>query len=307
MKSRAPCRAPFSLFPFILGTLVLLSPCHLVTLSPCHLQAGEMKDEWPIDVTNMTQMRSLFGSHGYRPNRTITLNASGIRMKLPEGSPKESQTSLYSKFALAGDGEASFIYELLNVPAPKEGYGCGVGLAFDPEGGGYANIQRVIKSAKDSVYVLQISPEGASQKLMKKEYVQVPTTAKRGRIGLRRVKKELIFLAADDPGDELKEIGRLPFTDRTIRPVRIFVDAGGSPTMVDVRVRDLQMRAESLTGGVPTKEEAVSIWRYVWILAVIASLGLLFWRWHVHQRQFREENEEAPRGKPHLKKTGGAR
>ena len=64
-----------------------------------------MKDEWPIDVTNMTQMRSLFGSHGYRPNRTITLNASGIRMKLPEGAPKESQTSLYSKFALAGGGE----------------------------------------------------------------------------------------------------------------------------------------------------------------------------------------------------------
>src|SRR5260370_847799 len=114
-------------------------------------------------------------------NETSPSPASGIRMRLPEGSPKESQTSLYSKFALAGDGEVSFIYELLNVPAPNEGYGCGVGLAFDPEGGGYANIQRVIKSAKESVYVLQIAPEGTSQTLMKQEYRQVPTTAKRGR------------------------------------------------------------------------------------------------------------------------------
>ena len=79
MKSQAPFRAPFSLSPFILGTLFLLSPCHLVALSPCHLQAGEMKDEWPIDVTNMTQMRSLSTSEATRLSGEKAFAMAGVK------------------------------------------------------------------------------------------------------------------------------------------------------------------------------------------------------------------------------------
>jgi hypothetical protein len=171
---------------------------------------------------------------------------------------------------------------LLTVQTPKTGYGSGLGLALDlEEEGNWGSIQRVHKLPDGNGYILQTKLTAANGQ-MHEEYHFEPREARWGRIGLRREKKELVFLAADNTAEPLVEIKRLPFTDRTIRVVRFFADPGGSPTALDVRVRDVSVRAEEITGGVPERDRQGSSWWWLWGLPVVGGVG--FWYWRVRRR-----------------------
>ena len=112
----------------------------------------------------------------------------------------------------------------------------------------------------------------------KNEDKLIDSTVQKGRFGMRRVKKELIFLAADDPLAEMKEIGKMPFPDSTIRAVRFTADPGGSPTAIDARVRQIRATGQELTGAIP-KRERKSMW-YWWLLLIPAAIaGFFIWRY----------------------------
>jgi hypothetical protein len=231
-----------------------------------------------IDRSDPRWWRTLFGAYGYEPQKSTFGEAGGLRFWLPGDVPGTAQTGVYSYFAVAGDCEASCAYELLNLPAPKTGYGSGVGLAFDIEGGGRGSIQRVSKPDKGSCYVLQVVPGGGKKGEADRI---IPVTSRNalrfGRIGLRREQKDLIFLAAEGPTGELEEIGRMEFTNRTIKPVRFFADPGNSPTALDIRLRDIDVRAEEVASGVPVLQVEPSSWWWLWTLLGIAAAGLVLW------------------------------
>src|SRR5262249_50050751 len=149
------------------------------------------------------------------------------------------------------------------------------------------------KPKGESGYFLQTFLPGPDGKL-KEESRFVSSKAKWGRIGLRRVEKELIFLAANDDKSEAEEIERLPFTDRTIRPVRLDADSGGSPTLVDLWVWDVKVRGGEVTGGIAKRDQAsVSPW---WsLLAVLPVVGGgVYWLWRRRRLRAREV-EESPK------------
>ena len=235
-----------------------------------------MKDGLKIDPSNLNILRTSFASYGYLPQRSVIPERGGYHFRLPAVAGV-GQTGVYSFFTLSGDCEVTLGFELLNLPSPREGYGSGVGLAFDAgDDIGWALLERAEKPKSESGYILQIIP-GKNSKLQE-EYRRKPTIAKRGRLGLRRVKKELIFLASDDLATPAEVIGRLPFTDGTIRAVRFFADPGGAATAVDAHVGQIEIRAEQITGGVPRSEAG---WPLVWLWALIpaAGLGLVVWGW----------------------------
>jgi hypothetical protein len=194
------------------------------------------------------------------------------------------QTGIYSLFSLSGDCEVSFAYELLSLAPPKEGYGCSIGMAFDAgDDIGRAVFQRSDKNDKEIGYILQIMP-GKNSKL-KEEYQFVSNGTKKGRMALRRVKKDLVFLAVDEPEGIPEEIGRLAFTEGTVRVVRFFADQGGSQLAVDARLRNIQLQAEQITGSIPRSEKPG--WRWWWLLVglvPVAGLGVVIWRWRVYRR-----------------------
>jgi hypothetical protein len=242
----------------------------LVVLAPRAGMAGPMTKAVTVDRSHPHVLRALFGDYGYNPRRSIFREKDGLLLRLPGGVAGVGQTGVYSYFVAAGDCEATLTYEVLDLPAPEKGYGSGLGLAFDA-GAARGDIQRVVRKGDESGYLLHSSPAAGSQGT--DEYRFVPATAKRGRLGLRREKNELVFLTADTPAGELQEIGRLPFTDGTIRVVRLFADPGGSPTAVEVRLRDIAVRAEEVTGGIPASEQPRSHWW--WLLAVLPAGGVL--------------------------------
>jgi hypothetical protein len=268
-----------------LGAGVLLAFCAAAAAPP-----GEMKDEVKVEGSSTGVLRNQFGTYGDPRREYLYSEPGGLRFWFPARAGGVAQAGFYSYFTLSGDCEASFTYEILKAQAPQGGYGSGVGLAFDAgEEVGRGSIQRVEKEKGESGYVLQtVLGTGAKAK---EEYRFVSSAARRGRIGLRRAGKELIFLTSDDPADPLEEADRLPFTDRTIRAVRIFADTGGSLTALDVRAKAVRMQAEEVTAGVPQKEEAgTNGW---WIAGAVGGAGLLFWGWRIWRRRI-EDEEEAP-------------
>ncbi|HTU91097.1 MAG TPA: hypothetical protein VMF69_13550 [Gemmataceae bacterium] len=249
----------------------------VLVLIVSRIAASEMGDELLVNASARNLLRTRFATYGYWPRQAVFLEAAGFRLRLPDGVAGVTQTGLYSLFALSGDCEATLTYELLDVAPPQGGYGSGVGLAFDlGEGDGRGTIQRVYRKDQGSGYVLQTVP-GESKGNMREVDRFVPTVSRRGRIGLRRIKKELIFLHADAPADPLQEVDRLSFTDRTIRTVRVFADPGGSPTAVDVRVSQIEIRAEEIAAGVPQREQRGWGWSWLWAVVPVVSGVLVFW------------------------------
>jgi hypothetical protein len=277
---------------------LLAAAAFLAVLAPA--TAGEMKDEVRVEGSTTSVLRTQFGGYPDGHRDFLYPEPGAVRFWFPAKAGGVPQTGCYSYFTLSGDCEASFTYEILNLPTPKEGYGCGVGLALDAgDEVGRGSIQRVNKNAQESGFVLQtVLGSGAKAK---EEYRFLSSSARQGRIGLRRVGKELVFLTADDPASPLEEVDRLPFTDRTIRAVRFFADSGGSPTALDVRVKEIRVQAEEITGGVPKTEETMSRWW--WVAGAAAGVVLLFGGWRFWRRRAEDEEEAPPRRVGRLKRT----
>jgi hypothetical protein len=271
--------------------------------------AGDMKMEVKIDGSNPRLLQNKFGAYGYRQQQVLFPETDGMRFYLPatEGT---AQAGVYSLFALAGDCEVVLNYELLKVPPPTKGYGSGLGIAFDiGEGarGGRGDLQRVLRTGnKDNNGVKlhsHVSEKGKPK--LEQPDVFAQNDSKKGVLCLRRAGKELIGLTADGESDPLQEIGRLPFTDETIRAVRLFADPGGSPTVVDVRLRRIEMRAEQVTGGVAEKDVLVSYWWLVALVVILSASAAVMWLlWREYRKQFANDEAERPvRRKPALKRT----
>jgi hypothetical protein len=215
------------------------------------VEAGE-KNELRLDGSSGFQLlRTRFADYGSRPPQSMLREKNGVLFALPKGST--TQTGVYSLFVLAGDCEVSLTYDLLNLPSPSTGTGSGIGLTFDlGEAVGYGVIKRVSTHKEGGGYALQTKWKQGGQDDDQHRFV--PSTAKRGTMGLKREKNELIFLASDDPTGELREIARLPFPSRAVRSVKLFADTGGAEVPIQARLSQVKFKAEELTGGVPRSE-----------------------------------------------------
>lgn len=252
-------------------TLLLL----LLAVSPAI--AGDM----PAALDLAARPRLLdthFARYGPAALRTVGKCPGGVRLNLPADPKRNAQTGLYSYFAAAGDFDLVATFELLNLPAPQGGYGASVGLAADAEAAadGGVVVQRGHHPDHGASYWVTRVRAGASGP----EYDTTfhPAKAKFGRLSLRREKAEVVCLVADGPSEHLKELARLPFTVGTVRPLRVFADAGGSPTPVDVRVTAMSVRADELAGGIPEIGRAGDWWPAGVAASVAVLAGAWWWR-----------------------------
>ncbi len=130
-----------------------------------------------------------------------------------------------------------------------------------------------------------------------------PAAVTKGRLCLRRVGKEVLFLTAEDPAKPLEQIGdKMPFTDKPVRKVLVFVDTGGSPTVVDAVVRQIEIRAEELAGGKVQPPPPRSTW-WAWLVLFLAC-GVLVWRWREQWRQADSKSKQPNQLKPEAETRG---
>jgi hypothetical protein len=214
-----------------------------------------------------------FARYGPGAAKWIAREPTGLRFKVP--ASKAEQLGLYAYFALAGDFEVSVAYQLVSMPPPQSGFGPEVGIAVDAEAAGIKlTLTRAIKPEGGSG--LKVNREKGGNF---KELAFQPTAAKAGVLVMRREKGEIVCLASEKPGADAAEVGRFPFTDATVRKVRLFADSGGSPTPIDARFFDFKVRAEEISGGIVQHELTGGLgW---WIVAgVVGALvvGIVVYR-----------------------------
>jgi hypothetical protein len=202
----------------------------------------------------------------------------GARFWLVPDAKDAGQTTLYSKFVVAGDFEISMTYDGFEVEQPKTGYGVSVGLAVETENkdgtpGIRVQLARGSYRGRGDGYTVTVGTlkKKPERGIEFKETHKEPDRSKSGKIALKRVRDKLICLTgdADKPIDELYEIAKVPFTDATIKKVRIYADQGGSPTHIDVYVSDVLIKAEEITHQIPLRDRPGWFW---WIVAGIIFL-----------------------------------
>jgi hypothetical protein len=217
------------------------------------------------------------------PQKPLTIfrqeGAPGARFWLVPDAKDSGQTTLYSKFVVAGDFEISMTYDGFEVEQPKTGYGVSFGIAVETEnkdGTPGIRVQMARGSYQDrgdgyAVTVGTLKTKIGERGIDYNEIKFEKDGSKSGKMALKRVRDKLLCMAgdADKSLDDLFKIGEVKFTDATIKKLRIYADQGGSPTHIDVYVSDLLIRAEEITHQVAERDRPRSFW---WIVAAITFL-----------------------------------
>ena len=232
------------------------------------------------------QFESLFGRYGYQPTQTIVVEKKGVRFKMPTTAKGIEQTGLYSFFVLAGDFEIVADYEIINLPAPTKGYGASFGIAVEAKDtGAFIALARGHPGGKGKTneYLVTLG-EKEEGKPKYSHPSREATPSKKGRLIIRREKKEIVCLVADKPTEEPRELARVPFSTGTIKQIRLFADTGGSPTDLDARLANLQVTTvtEEITAGTPRSEERIA---WGWWLTVLGAILLPFLGYWLYRHQ----------------------
>jgi len=225
---------------------------------------------------------NLYDTHFTRYNtpqpKWIQREGNAVRIRLP-AVKDVPQLGLYTYFAMAGDFEVSVGYQIVSLPPPRSGFGPEFGVAVDAETAGLKlALTRAIKPEGGSgIKVTRSRMTGGGE--VHNEVAFLATKAQRGTLILRREKAEILCLASEKEGEDPAEVGRFPFTDTTVRKIRLLADPGGSPTGMDARLFDFKARAEEITGGTPERELAGGWGWWITIGAVLAfALAFLGYR-----------------------------
>jgi hypothetical protein len=241
--------------------------------------AADLPGQEPVrrlDLRDGGQLDQLFTRYGPRAGRVVVPERTGVRFQIPAG--KEAGMAGYtSAFSLDGDFEVAAVFELVNVPTPTKGYGAGLGLTVDADGpDGAVTLIRGISVDRGHQFAVVRSIPGESPGLDQTRYDawSFPASGSRGRLAIRREKAELVCLGADRPAGELRELKRVPFTDRRVRYLKLHGDCGGSPTGLTARLSGIDVQAGAVVGGLTRREldEATSYWWW-WIPVAAAALA----------------------------------
>ncbi len=206
-----------------------------------------------VDSTqDKNRFGQLFIPYGVRPERAVAFTPDGVSFQL--GSKRDpGHVGVRAKGALAGDFSIELRYELTTLPGVvDDGYGAslGIGVNVDYKVGGASIARGVYKSDGSQYSAGRTIPRS---KGMHYATAHFPTTAKSGRLALRRVGGEILLLAADSPTGEFLELERYPFPTQSVQDISIYADTGGAIGEFKGRIFDLKITSGAAASQAPAK------------------------------------------------------
>jgi hypothetical protein len=247
-------------------------------------------------TTDPKLLSARFGRYGHNPMKTVATDAKGgVRFQLPAGTKGIHQTGLSSFFALAGDFEIVAGYEWTDVTPPADGYGVSCGVSVDLEVIPPIKQHRIVslarahmpdKRGEGYLVVWEVTTEGQPNW----EHKLFPTKSRKGKLALRRAEGEVVFLVADSPQEELREVMRLAFPEGKVRRTCLFADQGRSMTLLDAKLTDIRVRAEEIAPAIREREQSFAWGRWLTYgsFAVVGTVLFILYR-----REKRQQAQEA--------------
>jgi DNA-directed RNA polymerase subunit RPC12/RpoP len=182
--------------------------------------------------------------------------AEGARITIVAGEGRVPTTGIAGNFRIKGDFEITASYEVLAAEKPTEGYGVGISLfvAIDPEALDAVSLARRI-GVKGNVLFLsdRMKPSGGNPvHTVRTKQSKAPA----GKLRIQRLGSMVRFFVAEGDDPEFVPIYQdgnakkidAEFGDADIRYFQVGGDAGNSQSALDLRLLDLTVSAEELSG-----------------------------------------------------------
>jgi hypothetical protein len=243
---------------------------------------GDLQDQFTQDLRNpkYPPENVLAVAKGEGAQKVVKREAGGLRVTLsgkPSGFPP---LGVAPRFRVSGDFEITGSFEIIKLEKPASGYGVSVSLwvTTDTPNGAAATLTRSHRPWDGNVWVADkgwLSADGQYQH----DQEAVPTQCRSGQLRLARTGSVLHYLVADNDSGEFHEVRQIPFSKEDLAQIHFGVDTGGSASPVDVRLRDLSIRAAELPFGA-SRKQTMSAW-LIWLFAGVVGLGVVlaggFW------------------------------
>jgi hypothetical protein len=225
--------------------------------------------------------RALFRPTGPNAAGSITFDSQGLRITLTEEHGMRPAVGLALLTGLKGDFEITMEFELLQVNPPTGGNGAGVSIyvtmvSYSKEA---ATIGRSVgKGGTQSFFSHRASTEADGKR---KHYGGAPSRAESttGRLRLTRTGETLSYRVAEGSSNVFLEIFETEIGLEDIDMVRFAADNGGSPTLVDVRIKEVSIHSEEAGAPelLPPRPSRWPVWAGISLAVLVLGGGYWYW------------------------------
>jgi RNA polymerase sigma factor (sigma-70 family) len=194
---------------------------------------------------------------GEEAEEYVHFEPEGLRITLPAGRPEQHSGIGAAMFgAVRGDFEITASFEILQEPQPADAGGqtrVSLGVLLDRPVP-WKNMATVTRRAAAggtgfaAWRILVEEPDGQA----KSRFHVIATTARTGRLRMKRTGSVVSYSAAGPEG-EFTLIRQFPFAKDDVKQINLVAATGGPQAALDVRLKDLRLRAESLSDMPPTQ------------------------------------------------------
>jgi hypothetical protein len=186
----------------------------------------------------------------------VHFEPGGLRISLPADYPEpRPATGVGTTWAVRGDFEITVSFEILREPEPADaGEQTRLSLTVvldrpDP----WRNMATVTRKveAKGTTFGAWRNLVEEADGQPKSRYHGIPTMARTGRLQMKRTGSILSYSVAEGAEGEFTLLRQFPFGKEDLRTVRLVGVTGGPKASLDVRFKDLRIRAGSLPDPPP--------------------------------------------------------
>jgi hypothetical protein len=262
------------------GLVVLLALCS----TPA--RAEEIAYDFRGQPYDGQQFRPTGSNHG----KVVQSEPRGLRITLPADHVNKQPVGLALATGVRGDFEITMDFEILQVDTPTAGYGAGVSIyiASVAPTQDAATIARIVRPDGAQIYNFHHATTPADGKRQHRSeflHTQVPFN----KLRLVRTGTNLIYQFAQGDSNVFQDAHEVELGTEDLETVRFAADNGGSPTLVDVRIKAVNIKADEF--GMPRSLPPSSN-RGWWLasgLVVLVMAGGGYWFW-LHKRQGPAQN-----------------
>jgi hypothetical protein len=241
--------------------------------------SGGSAEETGQDFRGKPYDRGLFRPTGPGANTAIGFDSQGLRIVLPPEHGRKPAVGIVLNTGLKGDFEITMEFEVVEVQQPQGGNGGGptiwITMVSPTNEAATTGWQR--KPSGNSVFFSHraSTPIGGSRE---HHGGTSPTECRSGKLRLVRTGETLTYLVAEGESDSFREIDTFELGKDDVDTVRFAADNGGSPTLVDVRIKGVKIKANALSAATPLPPPSSRWPLWLGTGAMLAAAGA-YWFW----------------------------
>jgi hypothetical protein len=225
---------------------------------------------------------TLFRPTGPNTLRALRVDSAGLRITLGKDRTNSVPVGLCTRFGVRGDFDITMTFQIVRIDKPTGGNGAGASIwvSMVSSTQDAAGLARLVRPDGEQVFLANRARTPAGQQRQYHGGNPLSTKTQSGKLRLVRKGAELTYLIAQSPTGPFHELYKAEWGAGDLDVVRFAADNGGSPGLVDVRIKDVSIRADDFGSArpAPPPSRHRSVWWLAGALLVSAAIIGFWWR-----------------------------